>query len=135
MSRFPIIIAILALMLGVAVLTLGRDILNKARAKETVTHMRRVVSLLQLERPAVVDVQYLRNMLAKHGVSPLYLLDGWNRPLVVEVLTDEDGVQIYRVISLGRNGRLDTCCRRFLKQDWDEDAVIENDTWLQVWSA
>lgn len=99
MSRFPIMIAILALMLGAAVLTLGRDILNKARAKETVTNMRRVVSLLQLERPAVVDVQYLRNMLAKHDVSPSYLLDGWNRPLVVEVLTDEDGVQIYLALA------------------------------------
>jgi hypothetical protein len=129
------ILMLLLLALGGMAFVIGQDLLNKSRAKETVTHIRSISSLLQLERPPKVDAHYLSQMLAKYGVGKSYLLDGWNRPLMVQIIPGRDGMRHYRVISLGRDGRLGTCCRRFLEQDWDEDAVIEDGAWKQAWSA
>ena len=38
----------------------------------------------------------------------------------------------YRVISLGRDGRRGSCCQGRVA-DWDSDAVLLGDEWLQVW--
>jgi hypothetical protein len=39
----------------------------------------------------------------------------------------------YRVISLGRDGRRGTCCKRWVHGDWDADAILSERSWLQVW--
>jgi hypothetical protein len=133
MRRLTIIIVALALaVLAVGALSLGRDVINKARAKETVIHMRQVESLLLLDKPKFADGAYVSRLLAARGQDD-YILDGWKHPIQVEVETDSRGQPRYRVISLGRDGRRGPCCQRFTGFDWDADAILVDQDWLQVW--
>jgi len=128
--------ALIMLTVAVAFFYVGKvgwDVVNKVKAKETMTHMRRLAALLTHEKPENIGPPHLRQLLARYAVSPTYLLDGWERPLLVERVKGVDGVQHYRVTSLGRDGQRGGCCRRFLDFAWAEDAVIEDEVWLQAW--
>jgi hypothetical protein len=134
MTRRYLVLAgkLLTLALIAAGIYLGNKILNKSRAKITMVHMRRIESLLLLSQPRFVDEAYVRHLLAGRG-QERYLFDGWQHPIQVEVEVDREGQPYYRVVSLGRDGRRGACCRRFAGFDWDADAVLMNQEWLQVW--
>lgn len=132
MKKMVNLIAILGV-LGVFFVSfrIGGMILNKHRAKISMIHMRRIESLLLLDRPRLVDEDYVRRLLAERGQAQ-YLLDGWGNPIQVELEIDDKDHPRYKLISLGRDGKRGSCCSRFV-EDWDEDAILMSQDWLQVW--
>lgn len=134
MKKFKtgVVVKVGTLALLVLGIYLGNKIFNNYRAKVTMIHMRRIESLLLLEKPRSVNEAYVRRLLVARGQEE-YLLDGWRRPIQAEVEFDAKGQPRYRIISLGRDGDRGTCCRRFV-DDWDADAVLMDQDWLQVWS-
>lgn len=119
-------IALLALLVwGVRT---GLRLRQELLAKTTVTRMRMLMGVLETERPAAVTgPSDLRPLLEKYNRTEC-LEDAWGRPFVVEV--ERGGT--YRVLSYGRDGRRGSCCRGRVA-DWDSDAVLLGDEWLQVW--
>jgi hypothetical protein len=101
-------------------------------AKLTESRMKALMNVLDVYRPDKIDPESLRPLLAKHGGADL-LKDGWSRPLVVE-RTVKDGRPLYTITSLGRDGRRGPCCKPVVF-NWDDDAVLAGDKWLQVWSS
>lgn len=65
------------------------------------------------------------------GFSPCYE-DRWGRPFEIEPAPGVDPP--YRLRSLGRDGKRGPCCQ-LVVESWDDDAVLEGDTWLQVWDT
>lgn len=105
----------------------------ETRAKITTTRMSRLMTLLRADEPATVTPGELATLLAKYGRSLEYLEDGWGRPLAVERLVSEPEQVHYRITSLGRDGRPGKCCEKWVSEHWDEDAVLFDSDWLQVW--
>jgi hypothetical protein len=86
-------------------------------------------SLLEEERPQRIDAATLRPLLAKYNRSASSE-DAWGRPFVLERM--HEGQQGYIIISLGRDGRRGDCCKKWT-DNLDDDAVLSEDGWLQVW--
>lgn len=95
---------------------------------ETVTCMKYLMDALAVQTPPATPAG-LRSA-AESLVSARCLEDRWGHPFEIE---PAPGVEPpYRLRSLGRDGQRGPCCRRNV-DGWDEDAVLEGDTWLQVW--
>lgn len=118
---------------GLSLMLYALTIRHKVHAKTTVTRMRDLMTLLKAEQPDKLDADSLTLILQKYNRSPISLKDGWGRPLIVERRTDHTGKSKYLVISLGRDGKRGACCQRRVPGDWDADAVLLDDEWLQVW--
>jgi hypothetical protein len=98
-------------------------------AKVTETRMRELMRILDNEQPLSVDSESLRKIVERNKHGDL-LKDAWGSDLVIERDVHETGR--YTIISLGRDRRRGICCRRWVS-DWDDDAVLSGDEWLQVW--
>ena len=105
----------------------GLRLRQELLAKTTVTRMRMLMGVLDTEKPAAVaGPSDLRPLLEKYNRTEC-LEDAWGKPFVIE--KEGNG---YRVISLGRDGQRGSCCQGRVA-DWDSDAVLLGDEWLQVW--
>jgi hypothetical protein len=132
MTKVQVVMLIVGLTLVIFASYAAITVANRAKAKITMIHMRRLEALLLVARPAEISKAYLRGLLAPHGQEG-YVLDGWGRPIEVSVEVDALSRSHYRLVSLGRDGRRGACCNRFVGFDWDADAVLEDQHWLQVW--
>jgi len=99
------------------------------RAKETESKMRELMELLDAEGPVRLDSESIRSLLVRNKRLE-WLTDGWGGTLLVQRNEREKGR--YVVISLGRDGRRGSCCKRWVS-NWDDDAVLSGDEWVQVW--
>ncbi len=100
------------------------------RAKTTETRMSYLMGVLDAEKPMTLDLQRLRPLAAKYNRLDC-LKDGWGRPFVIE-RGAQDRASGYTIISLGREGRRGSCCKKWVGS-WDENAVLSGSQWLQVW--
>jgi hypothetical protein len=98
----------------------------------TIGCMPNVTSILLAERPRDFDPESLAPLFAKYDREDC-VRDGWGRPFVIEVSGIRGSDTAFRVISLGRDGKRGPCCKAFV-DDWDDDAVLEGDVWVQRWS-
>jgi len=106
---------------------------NEMRAKVTVTRIRSLSAILLVEQPDHVDSAFVESILVRHDAVG-YHLDGWGNPIQIEIAFLEDGERSFRITSYGRDGVASSCCRGGPGSDWDRDAVLEGDKWLQVWN-
>ena len=100
------------------------------RAKTTETRMMQLMNVLDAEQPDHVDPESLKPLLAKYNRSEC-LTDAWGRAFLIERKGSEAGGR-YEVTSLGRDGIRGSCCKSWTA-NWDDDAVLLGDQWLQVW--
>lgn len=105
---------------------------QKLRAKVTTTRMRQLAGVLMAEEPEKLDQASLRPIARKYHRSEC-LIDGWGRPFLIQRQDDPGSGSRYLIISVGRDGKRGTCCRRWTQGDWDADAVLLGNSWLQVW--
>lgn len=106
---------------------------NDLKAKTTATRMLTLMSFVQFESPDLLDAATIELIAREHNYEG-YHLDGWGRPLLVQRAPTDSGAK-YVMISLGQDGTKGPCCTRFVGEDWDADAVLQDDQWLQVWSS
>jgi hypothetical protein len=125
-KKATITLVALLLLLSVGVVY-GLHVRNRLRAKTTETRMKMLMGVLDSEQPRRLDTASLKEVVARYNRSEV-LTDGWGQDLVVE--QDQGG---YRITSLGRDGRRGSCCTARVHGQWDEDAVLSGQSWLQVW--
>lgn len=128
LTLFSVIVLLAVLAWGVKS---GVELQQKLRAKTTVTRMKMLMGVLQAERPVDVTGPSVRPLLEKYNRTEC-LEDAWGRPFVIEREASGAGAPVYRVLSYGRDGRRGPCCQHWVA-DWDSDAVLRGDEWLQVW--
>lgn len=127
-KTFALVALLIALIFGVRWLA---DVRESVRAKRTSGDMRALSMILRAENPTALDTHSLQRMLSTQGY-PDYTRDAWGHPLQIERATSATPSFVLR--SLGRDGRRGDCCRRWLvDKDWDGDAVLKDDSWLQLW--
>lgn len=119
-------------------LTLGivhevREIRESGRAKVTETNMQRLNEVLRSAQVTNVGSSgYLRRLFLKEGY-PDYTRDGWGRDILVKVFVDPKGLKHYTLRSLGRDGKMSSCCTGRVRGEWDKDALWADNRWLQAW--
>lgn len=119
-------IALLALLLGQYI-----GFLNHAKADLTLARMRQLENLLLIEGSGDTHLHAIQVLSASHGCEFCWQ-DAWGNAIIVEKLDNKEKLQ-FRLVSLGRDGKLGNCCKRFIGSDWDADAVRQNEEWLQNW--
>lgn len=123
---FILMIIILPL---IAVLLVWWSLREGLQAKTTETRMREVVIMLQ-NHPGACDLPCLHD-LARSYDRLESLRDAWGTELEIELAFE--GIELrYRVRSLGKDRKRGYCCKRWVTS-LEEDAVLENNTWLQAW--
>lgn len=131
-SRYRSYYMALAVLLGGGILLVPRilELRQELRAKSTLTCMRVVMGYLDAENPPDLKRSTLEAILRpyrhEHCVE-----DAWGHPLLFEREVT-DGRPVFTIVSVGRDGARGPCCRS-LVEDWNEDAVLREDRWLQVW--
>jgi hypothetical protein len=105
---------------------------QKLRAKVTTTRMRMLTGVLLAEQAERFDEATMRQMLRKYNRSEC-LKDGWGRLFLIERQNGPGDETRYLIVSLGRDGRRGSCCEKWVHDDWDADAVLLGEEWLQVW--
>jgi hypothetical protein len=100
------------------------------RAKTTEARMLALMSVLDAERPQRLSPQSLRALLLKYNRLEC-LEDAWGTSFVIE-RSQNDRTPFYTIISLGRDRRRGECCKKWV-ENWDADAVLSHNGWLQVW--
>ncbi|HEY0781756.1 MAG TPA: hypothetical protein VGE98_04815 [Thermoanaerobaculia bacterium] len=108
------------------------DLRESGRAKLTESQMHQLAIVLSSEQTSDIDPASLRALSAKRGY-PDYTRDGWGRDIGIEIATDAKGEKHYTLRSLGRDGKRGGCCAGRLKGRWDEDAVLADGEWAQMW--
>ena len=103
----------------------------RLRAKKTVTDMKSLASALNAYEPDSTDAVALRRLI-EESEAPLLLKDAWGSDFVVQRIENAGGDVSYSVRSLGRDGKEGSCCQRWVT-GWDEDALIVDSEWVQVW--
>jgi hypothetical protein len=99
----------------------------------TIARMGDLMGVLQTEKPARLEADALKEILARNKRSEC-AVDGWGRPFIIEHIHGSGpGQGGFRITSLGSDGKRDPCCKRFVDR-WEDDAVLEGDQWLQRWS-
>ena len=98
------------------------------RAKVTETRMRELMYILDSEQPLHTDPRSIRRLLESEK-HPELAEDDWGTSFVIE--RNLQGK--YVIISLGRDRRRGSCCTRWVN-NWDEDAVLSGDQWVQDWN-
>lgn len=112
------------------------DLVNLGRAKRSLTYMAQIATLLNGEAPRddLSSHPRVRRYLEEQRLDPEISIDGWGNAIEIERIAGRDGV-IFRVRSLGSDGKRSSCCAGFVPQDWDTDAVVENGVWQQIWEG
>jgi hypothetical protein len=95
----------------------------------TESRMNRLMNVLAGMQPRDLSEASLDELAASFE-QPNCTVDGWGRRLLVTEAPGADPP--YEIRSLGRDGRLGTCCNGFLDST-KEDAVLRGGTWLQGW--
>lgn len=130
---YIVVAVLLAILSGIAIVRYVQAWQAEARAKTTVTRMRQFMAVLHSEKPDDVESSSLRPLLVKYNRQEVEL-DGWHNPLVIELqASPDDGSRHYRLTSLGKDGKRGGCCTRSVHGDWNADAVLLDDQWLQAW--
>jgi hypothetical protein len=132
-KRLPVILllsAFLAILVGWCIHAY-LDLRNPLRAKTTEARMLALMGVLEAEEPQKLDPETLRPLLEKYNRLEC-LEDAWGTPFVIERSQENQHSQ-YTIISLGRDGRRGTCCKKWV-EDWDDDGVLSGKQWLQVWN-
>jgi hypothetical protein len=101
------------------------------RAKTTETRMSDLMGVLDAEEPRDLGLRHLRPLAAKYNRLDC-LKDGWGRSFVIE-RGAQSRTSRYSIISLGREGRRGSCCKKWVAS-WDENVVLSGSQWLQVWN-
>lgn len=98
-------------------------------AKTTATQMREIVALLQ-EGNDLCDINCLKTRMKAFSREDL-LIDAWGNEIQVST---EKGPEhfTYTVRSLGKDGVKGSCCEKWV-DSFSDDAVLQNNQWLQVW--
>jgi hypothetical protein len=107
------------------------DLRNPVRAKTTEARMLALMGVLEAEEPQKLDPETLRPLLEKYNRLEC-LEDAWGTPFVIE-RSQTNGHSQYTIISLGRDGRRGSCCKKWVGS-WDDDGVLSGKEWLQVWN-
>lgn len=97
---------------------------------ETSTCMRELMNALGADPAAAASPASLEAAARSFGVEHC-LEDGWGRRFEIEAAPGSDPPFLLR--SLGRDGKRGECCR-VVTENWDDDAVLEGDRWLQAWN-
>lgn len=133
------LLVLLALIIGAIYMLRSQDSL---RAKRTATTMSRLGNALVFE----IDQGGLEGLQVGGFDLLLYIherhpatgppVDGWGSQLILEKVGDEQ--YSWRLVSLGRNRQRGTCCVKFTRKQWDQDAVLSVSQahgveWLQIW--
>jgi hypothetical protein len=95
----------------------------------TETRMRELMNVLAGAEPKDLSDSTLDNLATSFN-QPNCTVDGWGRRLLVTEAPGADPP--YEVRSLGRDGRLGSCCKGPVDST-KEDAVLRGGTWLQGW--
>lgn len=93
--------------------------------------MKMLMGVLQSDRPASLDESTIRKLLVRNNRAEC-LEDAWGRRFLIEVNDSSGNDPDYTVISLARDGKRGACCIKWTS-DWDADAVLQGEHWLQVW--
>jgi len=132
-ARWRLLLGAVALLaFGIGIISYVQETREHVRAKITTGRMLALYSELRAGEPERLDPESLYSFLDRVGRKE-YARDGWGHPLTVERIKGEDGASHYRIVSLGRDGKTGSCCHRWTYDDWDADAVLLDDAWLQVW--
>lgn len=126
-----VILALVAVTLVVWLAWISSEIRNELRAKTTETRMLLLMRVLEAEKPTRLDADSLLPLLPKTYGSES-LIDAWGHPLLIQSSSHDGRIKKYKIISVGRDGRRGGCCRKWVA-DWDDDAVLLGNEWLQVW--
>jgi hypothetical protein len=100
-------------------------------AKRTTARMTWLMGVLDVEQPRHLDPYSLRQILAKYNRLDCQK-DAWGRPFLIEHHEQAGDRVRYVVVSLGRDGKRGGCCKKWVA-NWDDDAVLSGNEWLQVW--
>ena len=131
--RVRVVAAILASSLILLILAAAQFLGHKLRARETITTMAKLSTVLHSHQPSSLSKEDLERLLKEAEVESVKLNDGWGRPLLLGVAREDPGGRfVYSVRSLGRDGEEGTCCLGWI-EDIDQDAVLEGGDWKQVW--
>lgn len=104
---------------------------ERLKAKMTLTRMRELEMVLETS-PRPCDMDCLKALVEKYNKSEI-LTDGRGNMIQVELMEySPPGPPIYLIKSFGRDGKKGNCCERWV-EGLDEDVVLMNDAWLQVW--
>lgn len=95
----------------------------------TLTRMNRLMSALAGAPPKDLSAASLDELAVSFN-QPNSTLDAWGQRFLVTEAPGADPP--YEIRSLGRDGRLGSCCQGFVDNP-DEDAVLRGGTWLQGW--
>jgi hypothetical protein len=106
--------------------------INAVRAYKTITFMGQIANMLKIDKPTQVDHHYLEALLAKYNRGS-YVRDGWGHDFEIQVRLDASGFYHYSIRSFGRDGKRGPCCSGSIGHNWDGDAVLKDDRWLQIW--
>jgi hypothetical protein len=106
--------------------------INAVRAYKTITFMGQIANILKIEKPTRVDHPDLLTLLTKYNRGN-YIRDGWGHDFEIQVQFDAVGLFHYSIRSFGRDGKQGPCCSGSIGNDWDGDAMLTDDRWLQIW--
>jgi hypothetical protein len=129
---FLILLGLAALAAGVYLAVVGWKLWRASKPTTTIARMRDLMGVLRTEDPGSLEQEAIRGLLTRHRRESAFA-DGWGHPFIVERTGAPEGSTIYRITSLGSDGKRGTCCRGFV-DSFAEDAVLEGDAWLQQWS-
>ena len=122
------ILALLAFVTLAAFLFLWWSYRDNLRAKTTVTRMRDLHWILQ-DYGQPCDLDCLRG-LAEAWNRADSLTDAWGSDLIFEAQSDPIS---YTLRSLGKDRKIGKCCI-YRAQTFNDDAVLQDGVWLQVWN-
>ncbi len=105
---------------------------QKGHAKTTLFRMARLEAFLVTFQPADTTIASLLEV-ARREQYEVDFCDGWGNDFIVSVAPEPEGRYAYTVRSLGRDGQQGACCTGVIRGQWDDDAVLSNGKWLQVW--
>jgi hypothetical protein len=95
----------------------------------TFTCMRRLMNALGSEPLAPANPETLEAATKSFGLDHCSE-DAWGHSFEIEAAPGADPP--FRLRSLGRDGQRGPCCK-VVTNDWDDDAVLEGEKWLQGW--
>ena len=125
-NKLPVCLFVSIFLLG----NFSCSVSERLHAKTTVTRMGEIMILLE-EQDGPCESDCLRQLIEEHERLDL-LTDSWGHPIRVTMEVHEDEPPTYRVRSLGNDGKEGDCCVRWV-DNFADDAVLQGNTWLQVW--
>jgi hypothetical protein len=105
---------------------------QREKPLKTVVRMRDLLGILYSEEPDDTSSAAVQQLCTTKGRAD-WARDGWRNAFIVEMSRASGGERVYRITSLGSDGKRGSCCTRFVSS-FEDDAVLEGEEWLQQWT-